>query len=454
MELSLLLLPLALGQRFSTGVVSPLLPQLKLLDGISQTNKPLHSITLRTIPTALALTALVHGVYADGLVEWFVSEFCRYLSRPTEPELRSLTWSLFPLVCFGAHRAGKDAFALAGKQFSITVADSPQLLSIAARSLGAMSCARSGCLMLEGFPAEPVDMDMDDSEDASAVSLSVVSSIRLCLSPGADVAIMGIYRCRDCDHTGFDQEQRQPVAAADAQVSVSGSDMDVCREDETGTVSLSGLEPYWFLALNRELDTTPAEFLRSVSRFIQHAPVGDIDLRTSAIGVGIISHLLNSSTGIRLAAKDAILSYSRGRVSDGNPQFSAVRRSNRSETMHELVKLSRSSQDPRVIKETLPLVAGGIGCACEPQEQTLGQVVPFLVGHYCHSTSLQEVSGEQLHLISQTHAVPLEKLLWTFSPEIACTLAGALVQSLAQSLAMLLSTVSSDITSTSATTSA
>ncbi|KAJ1936012.1 hypothetical protein FBU59_005194, partial [Linderina macrospora] len=205
----------------------------------------------------------------------------------------------------------------------------------------------------------------------------------LSLDSEVDIDIMGIYRCRDCDHASLDQQQRQQVTAADAEATDAGGGMEVCMGDETGSVSLSDWVPYWFIARNRDVDATPAKFLRSISRFVQHAPVGDIDLRTSSIGIGTIRHLGSSSREIRLAAKDAILAYSRGHAPSETAQVAAVRRSNRSETMQELVKLSRSFQEPSIIEETLQLVAGGVGCACKFQEPTLGQAVSFLVKYYC-----------------------------------------------------------------------
>ncbi|KAJ1955436.1 hypothetical protein EC988_001886, partial [Linderina pennispora] len=273
---------------------------------------------------------------------------------------------------------------------------------------------------------------MSDGEDEVPAALSIIESIIHCLCPETDTDIMRIYHCCDCDHADTDHRQQQHLAVTDGAADTdNGMDTDPGRSRKT--VSLSDWVPYWFIALNRDLDSTRVKFLQSICRFVRHAPVGDIDLRTSSIGVGTIRHLQSSSREIRLAAKDAILSYSRRNLHGETDQHVAVHRSNRRETMAEMLKLSQSFQDPNIVEEVLQLVAGGVGCACTFQEPTLGQAVSFLVEYYCRDNIfLRAVAMEQLLLISRKLAVSLTKLLSTFSRDIACTLADTLAQSLPQ----------------------
>ncbi|KAJ2487857.1 hypothetical protein EV174_000288 [Coemansia sp. RSA 2320] len=191
---------------------------------------------------------------------------------------------------------------------------------------------------------------------------------------------------------------------------------------------LHGWLPYWFIASSRQDEVTSVQFLRGVCRFVRHAPPEDATLKSSPLGLGTVRRLASSNREVRLAAADAVLAYSRPSRSDSG-NVGELRRINRAETMRALVKLAQDIKEPSIVEETLQLVAGGVGCACELQESTLGEVLLFLLEYYCRdNVFLRAVAMEQLLLVAQEHGISLTRLLSAFAGSIACTLACTLAQ--------------------------
>ncbi|KAJ2907877.1 hypothetical protein GGI21_003448, partial [Coemansia aciculifera] len=292
---------------------------------------------------------------------------------------------------------GKDGYAAVSDSSRVTIDDPPQLLDVVSSAVGYLACARAGSLQLkhaglkEGI-AVKVLRDMSARDDSSGDGRGSFPSSALSL------------HCAVCDH---------------------------CPNEQAGDstpIPISGWLSYWFIASSKQNEATSISFLRGVCRFVRHAPPEDIGLKSSPLGQGTVRRLTSSSREVRLAATDAILAYSQA-CSPDSEATAEIKRTNRAETMRTVARLAQDIQEPGIIEETLQLVAGGIGCACELQEDTLGVILPFLLDYYCRDNIfLRAVAMEQLLAIAHAHGISLARLLSAFSGSISCTLASTLAQ--------------------------
>ncbi|KAJ2734564.1 hypothetical protein IW152_002221 [Coemansia sp. BCRC 34962] len=325
------------------------------------------------------------------------------LSKAAALEIRLAAWSMFPIFCHHMERQGRDGYAAVLDSVRVTINDPPQLLEIVSSTVGYLACARAGCLRLK--PA-----GSSGGPDPVGIVAGLLQGVSAKTRPSNDSqssvvnASRPIY-CAMCDYSA-----------------------DELTGDSFKTVSLSGWLSYWFIASSRLNEDTSIQFLRGVCRFVRHAPPEDVGLKASPLGQGTIRRLISSSREVRLAATDAVLTFSQVSPLDSE-KTAEIKRTNRAETMRTLAKLAQDIQEPSIVEETLQLVAGGVGCACELQEGTLGVVLPFLVDYYCRDNIfLRAVAMEQLLHVASEHGISLTRLLSAFAGSISCTLASTLAQ--------------------------
>ncbi|KAJ1801653.1 hypothetical protein LPJ56_006383, partial [Coemansia sp. RSA 2599] len=249
-------------------------------------------------------------------IDWTASAFGWSLAQTSDNALRLAAWSLFPMFCMRAASHGVDGFLAVNSQSRVTVGDPEDLLEVVAHSIGYVSCARSGCLNVKFF------MDSADPPDKSNGS-----SASVCLQWGQQsdgsasvssytAGISSLYSCAVCD----------------------SQDASSVREQKQSKVSLSGWLPYWFIALNNVSESASVQFVRNVTRFVRHAEVQDISLRTSPLGRGIIRRLSSSNRELRLAAVDTVLAYSTDYPED-TEYVARIKRVNRMETIYTLQQM-------------------------------------------------------------------------------------------------------------------
>ncbi|KAJ2060643.1 hypothetical protein GGI17_003611 [Coemansia sp. S146] len=371
-----------------------------------------QSIFVPSAGASLVATLMVEDVYSDKYAAWLQSVYAWCLSKAAALKMRLAAWSMFPIFCLHMERRGKDGYAAVLDSVRVTIDDPPQLLEIVSSTVGYLACARAGCLWLKSTGSNKGS----GSESIVAGLLQGVSSKD---RPSSDdqrsysSAGKPIY-CAVCDST--DEQTGDSRKSPDA------------FSPAPKAVSLSGWLSYWFIASSRQNESTSIQFLRGVCRFVRHAPPEDVGLKASPLGQGTVRRLTSSSREVRLAATDAVLAYSQASPLDSE-KIVEIKRINRAETMRTLARLAQDIQEPSIIEETLQLVAGGVGCACDLQEGTLGVVLPFLVEYYCRDNIfLRAVAMEQLLYVAQEHGISLAQLLSAFADSISCTLASTLAQ--------------------------
>ncbi|KAJ2039746.1 hypothetical protein H4S03_001488 [Coemansia sp. S3946] len=414
-ELGLLTLPLAVehlrakgGVAANTGILlSPAASLLATLAG--STRLPVFEASAAA---SLVATLMTEDVYSDKYSPWLQAVYAWCLSKTATLKMRLAAWSMFPMFCHYMERRGKDGYAGVLDSARVTIDDPPQLLDLVASTVGYLACARAGCLRLKSI-APNKDIGL---ESVVACLLEDVSAKDRPSSDGQNShssAGKPIY-CVVCD-------------SADEQAG-DGRKSPEAFSSAPKTVSLSDWLSYWFIASSRQNEPTSIQFLRGVCRFVRHAPPDDVGLKASPLGQGTVRRLTSSSREVRLAATDAVLAYSQASPLDSE-KMAEIKRGNRAETMRTLTRLAQDIQEPSIIEETLQLVAGGVGCACDLQEGTLGVVLPFLVDYYCRDNIfLRAVAMEQLLYVSQDHGMSLAQLLSAFAGSISCTLASTLAQ--------------------------
>ncbi|KAJ2077183.1 hypothetical protein H4R24_005284 [Coemansia sp. RSA 988] len=319
---------------------------------------------------------------------------------------------------------GKDGYLEIVEKPHITVDDPPLLLKVVANAVGFVCCARAGCLSIGtdnvlGISNSDNSYSEEDGMESDSASDSIFQLVRDAIDDSdlagghIDIwAICRIYSCCVCDARGSTNLNLDITSATGREAAIK----------PLKTVTLSSWLPYWFIASSRQHESTATQFVRNAMRFVVHAPVQDIGLKVSPLGQGIIRRLSSSSREMRLAARDAILSYSQGRATDPEDVKSA-KHANRTETMRLLERFSRDKIAPDIVDETYLLVAGGVGRAAALDEAAMSAVVPFIVEYYMESNVfLRAVAMEQLLLVSQEHRMPLSRLLSYFAESLACTL--------------------------------
>ncbi|KAJ2787520.1 hypothetical protein GGI15_000651 [Coemansia interrupta] len=343
---------------------------------------------------SLIATTISPRAYMSDCVEWTQAAFAWSLSQTSDTQLRLAAWSLFPLFSMRIAGCNIDDTAALAMPSRVTVSDSDDLLEVVAHSLGYVACARSGRMDLKSNPASIcIAWGLTDKP------VPIATYTR---------GIVDLYTCSACDRKTASQE--------------SGT-MSPGRSS-----SLSSWVPYWFLTSSNQRESTSLQYVRGVTRFIRHAPVEDISLRSSSLGQGLIRRLSSSSREMRLAAVEAVVAYSIDHAEDPK-QVARIKRTNRLDTIQCLQDMVAKLDGPRMVEETFELVAGGVGCACGLPDDTLSSVMPFLIGYYCNDNIfLRAVAMEQILSIAQQHAITPARLLSLYASSIACTLSDTLDQ--------------------------
>ncbi|KAJ2161731.1 hypothetical protein GGF46_001235 [Coemansia sp. RSA 552] len=365
------------------------------------------------IGASLVALVLLKDCYSDAHIWWMSSLYSRCLSKESGLPLRIVAWALLPIYCHHMSHTGKDGYEALGDVTRVSVDDPPQLIEVVANVVCFVACARTGHLHVRFPPRTPgldlddmEDDDVDDQQDTKAQCESLFCLLRDAVSGDVDtLAIHSIYACAECD--GY-------MASAATSAPVGRS------------VTMSDWVPYWFIAGNPQYEDASVYFMRNAARFVVHAQVEDVGLKQSPLGQATIRRLTSSNREIRLAAKDAVLSYTKSRSSDSE-QRTQIIKSNRMEAARTLLKLEQEVPKPRIFRETFLLVAGGIGCTSPITDEAMCEVLPYLVSYYCQSNVfLHAVAMEQLLLVAQAHRVSLSQLLTCYSESIACALASIL----------------------------
>ncbi|KAJ1959955.1 hypothetical protein GGI12_004067, partial [Dipsacomyces acuminosporus] len=315
----------------------------------------LRTLAQSNLGVSFAAVVMTENTYTDQNMPWIVKALAVYISKESPLQMRIAAWSLLPIFSLCASRQGRDVFCLVAKESRITVDDPMQLMAVVARSVGAVACARSGSLRI-GSKCR-LKRGIGEAQDAlqrPAASL-FLSLFEGTLSDASISRLTQLYSCSICDHS---------EAAADAG-SQSGPSQASTPPEATKlrAVSLSDWLPYWFIASSKHHESISIQFIQNVCRFVRHAPAEDINFMPSALGQATIRRLSSSNREIRLAAKDAILAFSKQLPQD-SAALSEAKRINRIETMRFLSAYALDLREPSVIEETLELLAGGIGCAC------------------------------------------------------------------------------------------
>ncbi|KAJ2697835.1 hypothetical protein FB645_005817 [Coemansia sp. IMI 203386] len=362
----------------------------------------IQTISRKSLVSSLISVVLSPRAYMDDCIDWTASAFGWCLAQTLDNPLRLAAWSLFPMFCMHAASQHVDGFLAVNSQSRVKVGDPDDLLEVVANSIGYVSCARSGCLRVKTYTNESSNVS------SASVCLQWGQSTDLLTVSSYTTGISSLYSCLFCD-------SRNDTCSA-------------AKKKDISKVSLSGWLPYWFIALNNVPESASVQFVRNVTRFVRHAEVQDISLRTSPLGRGIIRRLSSSNRELRLAAVDTVLSYSTAYPED-TEYIAKIKRVNRIETIYTLQQMVQELSEPRLVEETLELVAGGLGCACGLYDDVLSQVMPFLINYYCgDNIFLRAVAMEQILRITQKHAVSPSRLLSLYSASIACTLANTLDQ--------------------------
>ncbi|KAJ2169701.1 hypothetical protein GGH15_000284 [Coemansia sp. RSA 562] len=313
------------------------------------------------------------------------------------------------------YRQGRDGYTEVTDKPRITVDDPPDLVEVVANVVGFVACARAGGLQVRLQKVLPLPEWTEEEPSLDTVQQSVFGMLRSALSnPCFDIlALRSVYSCTMCDS----HCSKQP-------------DPSLNTRQSSRMVTLSDWLPYWFIASSRQQETTSVRFVRSAVRFIGHAPPEDMALKSSPLGQGIIRRLSSSNREIRLAARDAVLSYSQN-LSWDSDAVAHIKQANRTETMQILHKLMQELNGPSIVEEVFLLVAGGIGRVSQMDDNAMCEVLPYMVRYYCSSNVfLRAVAMEQLLVVSQVHQVSVARLLSCFSEHISCALAGTLIQGL------------------------
>ncbi|KAJ2856636.1 hypothetical protein J3B02_001489 [Coemansia erecta] len=385
----------------------------------------IQTVTRKSVASSLVAVVLSPRAYMQDCIDWTASAFGWSLAQTSDNTLRLAAWALFPMFCMHTAERGIDGFLTVNSQARVKVGDPEDLLEVVANSIGYVSCARSGYLCINA--PEAVDSaDLSGKSSDSGISAACLqwgqTSDSISISSFA-TGISSIYSCTVCD---------SPRNACSAQK----------QNQKQSKVSLSGWLPYWFIALNNVPESASVRFVRNVTRFVRHAEVQDISLRSSPLGRGIIRRLSSSNRELRLAAVDSVLAYSTVYPED-TEYIAKIKRVNRIETIFTLQQMVQELEAPRLVEETLELVAGGLGCACGLYDDVLCQIMPFLIKYYCgDNIFLRAVAMEQILRIAQKHAVSPAKLLSLYSASIACTLANILDQNAPRPFAHCLQIIS------------
>ncbi|KAJ2120198.1 hypothetical protein IW147_005269 [Coemansia sp. RSA 720] len=369
----------------------------------------LRALSRSSVRASLIALVLMPSSYSTAYLPWIVRAYSWCLAK--DALLRPSAWVLFPAFCFQMCQQGRDGYTEVTDKPRITVDDPPDLVEVVASVVGFVACARAGGLQVRPQKALPLPEWTDDEPSLDTVQQSVFGVLNSALSnPCFDIlALCSVYSCAMCD--SHCSKQPNP-----------GQNMG----ESSRMVSLSDWLPYWFIASSRQHETTSVRFVRSAVRFIGHAPPEDMALKSSPLGQGIIRRLSSSNRDIRLAARDAVLSYSQRRLWDSNA-VAQIKQANRAETMQILCKLMQELHGPSIVEEVFLLVAGGIGRVSQMDDNAMCEVLPYMVRYYCSSNVfLRAVAMEQLLAVSQVHQVPVARLLSCFSEHISCELAGTL----------------------------
>ncbi|KAJ2851932.1 hypothetical protein IWW36_000705 [Coemansia brasiliensis] len=382
---------------------------IPMLSGYIAGNANMERITQTSTMVSLIALSLQEKSYSASYLPWMLRVYSWCLSK--DQELRRVVWLLFPAFCMYMNKLGKDGFAELAEKPRIAVDDPLEVLGVVSHVIGLVSCARAGGLQLN-VPENTQTMELDnDNDSADLKPTTVYEVIRSVLNASASDmhAIYTIYSCSKCDGILNDAS--------------SSNSKEICQLKE---VSMSDWLAFWFIASNRQHEATSARFVRNATRFVSHASPQDMTLHSSPLGQGIIRRLSSSSREIRLAAQSAILSYSRPLQQD-TPLIAQTKQVNRAETMKIMRRLVQELRKPSIIEEALVLVAGGIGQLSQLHEDSMNNVLSFLVGYFCSSNVfLRAVAMEQLLLVSQAQKQPLAQLLAYFAPQISCILASTL----------------------------
>ncbi|KAJ2888432.1 hypothetical protein FB639_000648 [Coemansia asiatica] len=347
----------------------------------------IQTVTRKSVASSLVAVVLSPRAYMQDCIDWTASAFGWSLAQTSDNTLRLAAWALFPMFCMHTAERGIDGFLTVNSQARVKVGDPEDLLEVVANSIGYVSCARSGYLCINA--PEAVDSaDLSGKSSDSGISAACLqwgqTSDSISISSFA-TGISSIYSCTVCD---------SPRNACSAQK----------QNQKQSKVSLSGWLPYWFIALNNVPESASVRFVRNVTRFVRHAEVQDISLRSSPLGRGIIRRLSSSNRELRLAAVDSVLAYSTVYPED-TEYIAKIKRVNRIETIFTLQQMVQELEAPRLVEETLELVAGGLGCACGLYDDVLCQIMPFLIKYYCgDNIFLRAVAMEQILRIAQKHA--------------------------------------------------
>ncbi|KAJ2395689.1 hypothetical protein GGI05_001468, partial [Coemansia sp. RSA 2603] len=361
--------------------------------GVSH-GKRIQALSKQSIVISLIATAISSRAYMSDCIEWTQSVFAWSLSQTSNTPLRLAAWSLFPLFSMRVASCNVGVSKALAVPPRITVSDPDDLLEVVAHSLGYVACARSGCVSLKTNPAF-ICVEWGLLETPATVATYTRG-------------IVDLYTCSACDMNSELQKS--------------------ALQDSRKASSLSNWVPYWFLTSSNQRESTSLQYVRGVTRFIRHAQIEDIGLRSSSLGQGLIRRLSSSSREMRLAAVDAVVAYSRDHAEDSK-QIARIKRTNRLDTMQGLQDMVAKLDGPRIVEETFELVAGGVGCACGMLDDTLSSVMPFLLGYYCgDNIFLRAVAMEQILRIAQQHAITPARLLSLYASSIACTLSNTLDQ--------------------------
>ncbi|KAJ2828263.1 hypothetical protein IWW50_001482 [Coemansia erecta] len=435
-EVLLVALPLAVQMSCESKELAAY--DVPLLSSLDACGPVLCAVGRSSARASLIALLLLESSYTEAYLPWMVRAYSWCLSK--DPLLRPTAWALFPAFCHYMRKKDQDGYTVVVEKPRITVDDPAELVEVVANMVGFVACARAGGLQIRLQRAQCLqEWNDDDDEPSSDKEQQCVFGVLNSALGGSQqdmLAQYSVYSCEMCDSHRCSGQPGPSLQVAQGTISESSC-----------TVTLSDWLSYWFIASNRQQEITSVRFVRSAVRFIGHAPSEDMALKSSPLGQAIIRRLSSSNGEIRLAARDAVLSYSQGRPWDSDT-VAQTKQANRVETVQIMRKLVRELRGPSIIEEAFLLVAGGIGRAAKLSEGAMYEVLPYLIRYYCGSNVfLRAVAMEQLLAVSQTHQVPVAGLLSRFSESIACTLAGTLEQRVppapvAQCMQMLETTLS------------
>ncbi|KAJ2500918.1 hypothetical protein GGH96_002332 [Coemansia sp. RSA 1972] len=412
MDQEMLLVALPLVVRMASESKDLAAYDVPLLSHIDTCGPMLRALSNPSVRASLIALVLMPSSYSSAYLPWIVRAYSWCLAK--DALLRPAAWALFPAFCFQMSQKGRDGYTEVTNKPRITVDDPPDLVEVVANVVGFVACARAGGLQVRLQKALPLPEWTEDEPSLDTVQQSVFGVLNSALGNSFDIlALRSVYSCAMCD-SQFSKQL----------------DHGQNTRESSRMVTLSDWLPYWFIASSRQHETTSVRFVRSAVRFIGHAPPEDMALKSSPLGQGIIRRLSSSNREIRLAARDAVLSYSQNLSWDSNA-VAHIKQANRAETMQVLRKLVQELNGPSIVEEVLLLVAGGIGRVSQMDDYAMCDVLPFMVRYYCSSNVfLRAVAMEQLLEVSQVHQVSVARLLSCFSEHISCALASTLIKGL------------------------